>query len=360
MNFLIIGAGAIGCLVGGKLALSGADVTLAGRPAFAAAVAERGLQLEDEAGVHIIDTVRVTGSIEEAVGAAPPFDMAVMTVKSYDTAAAVADCVAALDTSHQPLPHFLSLQNGVGNEATIAHITGAERSSPHSVIAGTIITPVSAPAPATIRVDRPRYGLGLGCRPSQEPLCAQLAETLSTAGFDVHCYADARGMKWTKLLLNMVGNASCAILDAPPEQVFAQDAMVDLEISAWREALHVMKLADITPQNVGSYPFRVLAPAIRHAPIPLLRAALRRQIGAARGGKMPSLYLDLVSGKGKSEVGWLNGAVVEMGQKLGVKTPVNACLTNTLLSLVADPALRPSWKDGYARLATACQQRAAE
>ena len=166
-------------------------------------------------------------------------------------------------------------------------------------------------------------------------------------------YADARGMKWTKLLMNMAGNATCAILGAPPEVVFAQDEMVDLEIGAWREALAVMAAASIPPQNLGGYPFAVLAPGIRHGPRALLRPILRKQIGGARGGKMPSLYLDLENGKGKSEVSWLNGAVVMLGEAVGVATPVNRALTETLLDLVANPANRPAWFENYAGLQAA-------
>jgi 2-dehydropantoate 2-reductase len=348
VNILIIGAGAIGSLVGGKLALAGETVTFAGRPGFAEVVQRRGLQLEDETGIHKIENLRAADNIADAFAHAVPFDIAVMTVKSYDTLAAMEECAAAAAAYDRALPIFLSLQNGVGNEAMIAQTVGEDR-----VIAGTITTPVSSPAPATIRVDRPRYGLGLG-DPAYAALSGysdELADALGRAGFTVTRYADAEGMKWTKLLMNMVGNATGAILGASPEEVFAHDAIVDLEIEAWREALRVMDQADIAPQNVGSYPFRVLAPAIRYAPKPLLRAGLRKQIGGARGGKMPSLYLDLTSGKGKSEVPWLNGAVVDLGRIVGVATPVNGCLTDTLLALVADPASRAMWEKNYTRLA---------
>ena len=60
---------------------------------------------------------------------------------------------------------------------------------------------------------------------------------------------------------------------------------------------------------------------------------MRQAIGAGRGGKMPSFHIDLYSGRGKSEVEWLNGAVVRYGQKAGVKTPVNKVLTDILLAL---------------------------
>ncbi|MFN3490844.1 MAG: ketopantoate reductase family protein, partial [Anaerolineales bacterium] len=55
--------------------------------------------------------------------------------------------------------------------------------------------------------------------------------------------------------------------------------------------------------------------------------------GGGRGNKMPSFHIDLYSGRGKSEVEYLNGAVVREGKKLGIAAPANELLTNTLLSL---------------------------
>ena len=60
---------------------------------------------------------------------------------------------------------------------------------------------------------------------------------------------------------------------------------------------------------------------------------LRQALGRGRGGKMPSFYLDLESGRGKSEVGFLNGAVVRYGAEVGVNTPVNQALTEILMDL---------------------------
>jgi 2-dehydropantoate 2-reductase len=51
---------------------------------------------------------------------------------------------------------------------------------------------------------------------------------------------------------------------------------------------------------------------------------------------MPSFHIDLHSGSGKSEVDYLNGAVVRHGERLGIPTPVNRWLNNTLLHLTQD------------------------
>ena len=160
-------------------------------------------------------------------------------------------------------------------------------------------------------------------------------------------------MKWTKLLMNMMGNATCAILDEPPQTAFADGKIVDLEISAWREALAVMAAAGIPALNMDKYPFAMLAPLIRYAPKALMRPILRSQIGGARGGKLPSLHIDLHGGKGRSEVGWLNGAVVRKGGEVDVATPVNQVLTEVLSDLVAHPSEIGAWRSNHARLVNA-------
>ncbi len=135
LNILIIGAGAIGCLVGGKLAKAGYPVTLAGRPRIAEAINRNGLRLIEPSGEELIRTLKVTGSIAEAFSTpSSHFDLIILTVKSYDSAAALAEIKAC--TPH--IPAMLSLQNGVGNEAEIAQTLAA----PH-IFAGNITTPVS-------------------------------------------------------------------------------------------------------------------------------------------------------------------------------------------------------------------------
>jgi 2-dehydropantoate 2-reductase len=57
--------------------------------------------------------------------------------------------------------------------------------------------------------------------------------------------------------------------------------------------------------------------------------------GKGRGEKMPSFHIDLHSGRGKSEVDYLNGAVVSYGQQAGVAAPVNDWLCQTLLDQIS-------------------------
>jgi 2-dehydropantoate 2-reductase len=315
-----------------------------------------GLTLIEPSGSRHATAVRAVDSSAAAFNSSAStsasfYDLALITVKAYDTANVIAELMAA---GAIQIPSLLTLQNGVGNEEMLAQVTT-------SVIAGSITTPVSVEAPGVIRIDKPSYGLGLaawkdeargraGEGENQSAIFDGVCGLMAMAGFAVKPYASAASMKWTKLLMNMMGNATCAILDEAPDKVFADNRMVDIEIMAWREALAVMRAAAIAPVDLERYPFGKLAPLIRYAPTALMRPILRKQIGGARGGKMPSLHIDLHGNKGKSEVRWLNGAVVEKGKTVGVATPVNAALTETLLRLVVHPEERADWQGAHQRL----------
>ena len=351
MNILVIGAGSIGTFVGAKLALAGHHVTLLGRPRFAAAVAKNGLRLRDEEGDRVVPGVTAATSFEEALAPATSFTYIVMAVKSYDTAEAAKDLASALGNG--TCPTIVTLQNGVGNEERIAETFGAA-----CVVAGVIATPVSTLGPAYAHVEKSDYGVGLSrWHPAVSSAAFDAAVTsFSDAGLSVTEYQNAPSLKWTKLLMNMVGNASCAILDMAPHQLFADKELAGLEIKAWREALATVKAARISPVNFGSYPVSLLAPLIRTLPVPVLRRALRKSVGDARGGKMPSLYIDLESGRTKSEVSWLNGAVVRKGNEVGVRTPINRMLTDVLLRIVETPSERDVWRGNSARLLAAAEE----
>jgi 2-dehydropantoate 2-reductase len=140
-------------------------------------------------------------------------------------------------------------------------------------------------------------------------------------------------MKWSKMLTNLLANAASAILDMTPAQVFAHPGLYRLELAQLREALAVMRLQGIRVVDLPSTPVRLLAFAVQSLPAPVSRPFLQRAVGGGRGGKMPSFHIDLHSGRGKSEVDYLNGAVVRFGERLNIPTPANRLLNETLLAL---------------------------
>jgi len=324
---LIIGGGAIGSLVAAQLAQAGETVTLVGRPRSTAAIRRDGLRLSEEGRTTTLRQVQAAASLAEAFTSQPEHRLAILTVKSYDTAAALAELQEATASP----PPLLTLQNGLGNEELLAAALGPER-----VIAGVITTPATVPEPGLVMVERPLKRVGLANLAVEPALpAAQVAGLLGRAGFQVQVYDHWASLKWTKLVMNMLCNASCALLGWSPAQVWADPRLAGLEIAAWREALAVLRRQGSRLVNLGGYPLGTLEPLLRWLPEPLLRPILGRFVIAGRGGKMPSLYLDLAKGKGRSEVAWLNGAVVRTGEAVGLAAPVNRALNEALAAVLS-------------------------
>lgn len=317
MKFLIYGAGAIGTYIGASLLAAQADVIFLARPVTAETLRVGGLRLGEKSFWPIVAT-----SPAEALRQSP--DLIVFALKSYDTAQALAELRAVTKTP----PPLLCLQNGVDNENEIAQLFGAER-----VIAGTVTSAVSKSGAGQVRVERERgVGLALG-----QPLSIPLAETLRNAGLEVQTYPTASPMKWSKLLTNLIGNATSAILDMSVAELFTHPITFQLEMAMLRECLAVMRTLRHPVVDLPKTPVRALALAVRWLPAFVARPVLAGGVGAGRGGKMPSFHIDLYTTQGpcRTEVSWLNGAVVRHGQQLGLATPVNRVLTETLEGLSA-------------------------
>ena len=325
LNWLFFGAGAIGAYIGGSLALaaktssSPSRVVFIERPEVAVELKSRGLRLSMDNTEFILDKVEVVGSITEALDLGS-YDAAVFALKSYDTQPAL-HAIAPLS---QRLPPFLCLQNGVDNEPALAAVLGNER-----VIAGTVTSSVARRAAGDIILERLR-GMGVA---QSHPISSRLVSALSAAGLNAQLFTNPADMKWSKMLTNLLANATSAILDMTPAEIFAHPDLYRLEIRMLREALAVMSAQGIQVVDLPGTPVRLLAFAIQHLPLSLSRPLLQRAVGKGRGAKMPSFHIDLHSGRGQSEVDFLNGAVVRAGQSAGVPTPTNQVLTEILLGL---------------------------
>jgi 2-dehydropantoate 2-reductase len=210
-------------------------------------------------------------------------------------------------------------------------------------MAGTITIPISVPDLGVIEVSKDKGGLGLApLNPNQ--LVQRLADALNEAGLTTLIYENYQAMKWSKLLLNIVNNASSAILDEPPAQIIANPHLFNLEIEALREGVAVMNAQGLSAVKLPGYPADWLARlvSINWLPLSIKRAILRPFMVSGRGTKMPSLHIDLEAGRTTTEVNVLNGAIVAVGQATGVATPVNKVLTDTLNSIVSGQS---AWAD---------------
>jgi 2-dehydropantoate 2-reductase len=139
-------------------------------------------------------------------------------------------------------------------------------------------------------------------------------------------------MKWSKLLTNLIANPTSAILDMTAADVLNNPKIYRLEIAMLRECLAVMRARGIPVVDLPGTPVRGLALAAS-LPAWASKPFLSRAAGGGRGGKMPSFHIDLHSGRARSEVEFLHGAVARTGAEAGISTPVNSFLTKTLLAL---------------------------
>ncbi len=329
MHVLCYGAGAVGSLVGGRLSLSGAaTVTLLARRNHVAAIRTRGLIVEGPEGRPVCKAVDSVTSLDDLAG--PP-DLVILTVKAYQTAEALADLA---DLMRRGIP-ILSLQNGVGNEEMLA-AAGAR------VIAGAITISVSLPRPGVVRQNTPGGGIALAQVGTGTDLRAPAA-MFRQGGFRTEARPDYRAVKWSKLLLNIIGNASSAILDLPPAAVVHDPRLFGLEREAFLEAARVIRGLGLRPVSLPGYPVPLLA-RVMALPEWLGRWVLGRRIGRGRGEKMPSLWEDLERRRARSEVEVLNGAVAREGARLGIPTPTNTLLTRVLLALASGARSRAEFR----------------
>jgi 2-dehydropantoate 2-reductase len=134
------------------------------------------------------------------------------------------------------------------------------------------------------------------------------------------------------MLTNLIANPTSAILNLTAAQVFADKRLYKLEIDMLKECLAVMKSMGLEVVDLPGTPVGLLAFATK-LPLWLSKPFLSKAAGSGRGGKMPSFHIDLYSGRGKSEIEYLHGAVVREGKARNIPTPVNQVLTETLLAL---------------------------
>ncbi len=327
LKVLAFGAGAIGTYIGGSLTLAGHQVVFVEQPKVAEELHQRGLRLDltldkrrqtkDAFRVDPASFV-VVSTLEEALRYGP-FDVALFALKSFDTQAALEGIKPYADK----LPAFLCLSNGVSNEAMIAEALGKDK-----VIYGTVTSAIGRRAVGDIVLERLR-GVGIA---KGHSLSQRLNSAFNSAYLNSQLFEDAHSMKWSKMLTNLMANPTSAILDMTAREIFSNRDLYKLEIEMLRECLAVMKAQGFKVVDLPGTPVRALAFAT-NLPIWLSKPLLGRAAGGGRGGKMPSFHIDLHSGRGKSEVEYLHGAVVRAGEKFNVPTPVNKVLTETLVAL---------------------------
>lgn len=323
MNFLIYGAGAVGCYVGAKLMNDGHGVTLiTRRPGQADLLNQQGLTLTENEEKHHVQPEMLT-SIRLAFQNRT-YDAIFLAMKSYDVPEALNPLIAFCPNP----PPIITLQNGIGIEEFINNEFGG-----CEIIAGSLTTPVIRNTPERIVVEREDRGLALAPTAEGQSVKSWVA-LLNQTGLTTVAIRDYQAMKWSKALLNMIGNASSAILNRHPSVIYKFKPTFRMEMAMLKETLAVMRGRNIKVVDLPGTSAKRLAFAVRRLPSGLVQSTLTKRVSEGRGNKMPSFHIDLSSGRANSEVIYHNGAIAKAGQDLNIPTPINTALTDILLKLI--------------------------
>lgn len=324
MKILIYGAGAVGSFIGARLVHQGHDVTLVTRIVAAEAIAKNGLRVSQPSGPDLLVRPHTVTSLRQAFLDDQNYELIILAVKSYDVDEALNPLIAF---GARPYPPLLTLQNGIGIEELIIEALETNR-----VIAGSLTTPVSRLTPDHIRVEHADRGLALASTAKEQDVTPWV-KLFSEAGIPCQRLRNYRSMKWSKALLNMIGNASSAIINRHPGAIYSYGPTFALEMEMLAEALRVMKRLKINVVDLPGTPTTRLAFAVRRLPKALVKPILSRIVSEGRGEKMPSFHVDLSNARSESEVRFHNGAIAEAAQQVGLPAPVNRALSDILQKL---------------------------
>lgn len=325
MRILVFGAGAVGGYLGAALAHQGQAVALISRLTTIELIGDKGLTLARPGRPDVRVQPELYATVRQALLTGHDYDAILLTMKSYDVAEALNALIAFYP--EEAYPPIITLQNGIGIEEMVKEQLGAER-----VIAGSLTTPVSRETPERIRVERSDRGLALA--PTQRgQKIKPWVDLFTAAGVTTVSFKNHRAMKWSKALLNMVGNATSAIVNRQPRAIYQYKPTFELEMEMLREALAVMRAQKLAVVDLPGASASRLAFAVKRLPSFVVKPVLSRLVAGGRGDKLPSFHMDLAAGKKKNEVFYHNGAVAAAGHKLGIATPVNTALTDILMKM---------------------------
>jgi len=312
MKALVIGPGALGCLLAARLSRSNEVWLLDYDPVRAAILANSGLILEEEGGERTRHFIRATAEAA-LVG---KVDLALLCVKSSQVAAAVTWARPALREARL----LLALQNGLSH---LEVLPGLCRSVDWGLGATAQGATLAGPGQVLHRGSGPTW-LGLpplqtGDDPAVQSSCRQslhlAAEALSEAGIPTGVVADIFPSIWDKLLVNVGINALTAIKNCP------NGALLDDP-----EAAALMRAAI----GEGARVAEKLGIKLTRDPLDNARAVCH-----ATATNISSMLQDLRAGR-STEIEAINGAVVRLADALGIAAPVNQELVRKVRALASN------------------------
>lgn len=342
MNIIVVGAGAIGCYMGGRLAAAGERVTLVGRPRTTEPLALSGLTVTDMQGYKAHLEADIEADIKADIKpdlASPTLSIAsslklayssnanetnktnktnntnettvvLLCVKGGATGAAaqeIADCCPAGTV-------IVSLQNGVDNVARIAKVAPQM-----TALAGMV--PYNVVMKTATHVHRATMGqIYIESSESTQELIEKLVAKFNAAGLKAAASSEMRSVQWGKLLLN-VNNPINALSDLPlREQLLNRDfryVFATLQL----EALAAMKKAGIEPKQLAAVKPHIM-PLLLKLPNWIFTRVAKKMLRMDASARS-SMWDDVQQGR-VTEIDDLCGAVVRLAQQVGTPAPCNA------------------------------------
>ncbi len=304
----IYGAGAVGLVIGARLARAGEPVLfVTRRPEAAREIAERGVQIEDPATGErwCVRAHAVAGPAAAApqLGSGP----VLFCMRAPDTesaAAALADVAPEADVA--------SVQNDLDNEAILAR----RFTRVFGVVVRQTCTRVGA---NRARASGPGR-LVLGAHPRGCEDCEPLVERFRRAGFDVGVSSDLRADRWLKLCINLMSAPNALIR----REDHARSAFVELKARLLEEARDALGAAGITARSCDGRD-RDLDGEIAYQ-----RESLRRGTSARRLPLYNQVWSALRDG-GALEADAYHRRIIDVGHAGGVATPINLRVLSALV-----------------------------
>ena len=312
MRIGIVGAGAIGSVVGGLLTKAGHDVTLIDQwPEHVETMRRQGLRLSGTCGEH---TVKVKAlHLHEAQGLVEPFDAVFVAVKAYDTAWATALGAAYLGV---PDGVVVGFQNGM-NDERVAAVAG------RGGTLGCVITigaGLYEPGHA-MRTDAGAVGFKVGELDGRDTArVRELARVVSDVA-PAKVTTNLFGERWSKLALNCMANPLAGLSGLGTAEVRTELGPRRVSVHLAAEVIRVGRAAGHEVEPIFHITAQRFLDAAEGRGLAEVEADIGRDAKTRAGGR-PSLLQDVLC-KRRTEIDDLNGYVVAEGRRLGVPTPFN-------------------------------------
>lgn len=297
MKICMLGTGSLGSTIGGTLAQGGSEVYFIDQwKEHIDKINENGLKMTDEKEDWYVKVDARTSA--EGMG---PVDLVIVLVKSFATKEAVSQLKETNVIGENTL--VMSLQNGLGNEETIAEVVGeANVISGKTYVGGRLLSPGYVSAGV-----KGKYTYIGELTGEITDRIQAVCDEFNKAGLLCEVSDNIKGLIWDKLLINVAAGALCGITRLPYGPLYEEEYIKETAVVAIQEGIDVAKAAGVKLKSEDpEYPWYAASEG--------LPETFKTSI-------LQSLEL-----KRPTEIDFINGSVVEWGKKFGIPTPVNRTL----------------------------------